>query len=815
MNISYEWLKAFVPTAPGADAVRDLLTAHVATVEGFERIGAELEPFVVARVVESERIPDTRLSFNKVDDGSGELLDVVCGAPNVAVGTKYPFARPGTTMPGGLLIEKRKIRGHVSNGMLCSPRELGLGDDHDGILALTTDAKPGTRLLDVLDLSDARLVVDVLPNRPDLLSHRGVAREMAALSGVEPVLPAELTAIPAPPPAVRGATEATAGGVTIRLPDVTDCPRYVGVVIRGVRVGPSPDWLRRRVESVGSRSINNVVDATNYVLHGFGQPVHAFDLSKLGGPAVSVRRAHAGESLVTLDGVARKLTPDVLVIADATKATALAGIMGGQESEVTDRTTDLLLEVASFSPRQVRVGRRQLGLSTDASYRFERGTDLGAVHDVAAIAAGLIAVIAGGTIEAVIDVGADAAPRSAVALHPDRVSRLLGDSVPPAEVRHLLESIGFRVTAVGEAFAVVAPSWRHDVSRDVDLVEEVARLRGYDRLPNVLVGARPGTVPDHPMYVIGIRVRDALVARGLFEARPLPYVAAPRTATAGAPDTLVRVRNPLGDDEPFLRDRLLESLARRAEYNLSRMQGDVRLFEVGTAFLRGAGGVVDEEVRVAAMIMGARRPRHFTEPEPPSLDAWDAKALAELIIQSAWPDARFDLAPGDAGVLWTVSVEGTLRGAVSRIALDAPVWASEAFGVEITLGRMPSKAVAEHGAHDYAKGTPAPPPPQPRRFESLPVTPAAVFDLALIVPDDVPAARVEDTLRKAAGELLEDALLFDEFRGDGVSAGTRSLAWRLTFRHPERTLRDKELEGRRAQLLKTLEQELGVRARTG
>lgn len=815
MNISHEWLKAFVPTAPGPEAVRDLLTAHVATVEGFERIGADLEPFVVARVVESEKIAETRLSFNKVDDGSGELLDVVCGAPNVVVGTKYPFARSGTTMPGGLLIEKRKIRGHVSNGMLCSPRELGLGDDHEGILALATDAEPGTRLLDVLDLSDVRMVVDVLPNRPDLLSHRGVARELAALSGGEPVLPAELAAIPVAPAAVRGATEATAAGVTIRLPDVTDCPRYVGVVIRGVRVGPSPDWLRRRVESIGSRSISNVVDATNYVLHGFGQPVHAFDLAKLGGPAVSVRRAHARESLVTLDGVARKLTPDVLVIADATKATALAGIMGGQESEVTAQTTDVLLEVASFSARQVRVGRRQLALSTDASYRFERGTDPAAVPDVAAIAAGLIALVAGGTIEAVIDVGADAVPRSAVTLRPDRVSRLLGDPVDAAEVRQLLESIGFRVAGAGDAFAVVAPSWRHDISRDVDLVEDVARLRGYDRLPDVLVGARPGTVPDHPMYVTGTRVRDALVANGLFEARPLPYVAGPPTATAGAPDALVRVRNPLGDDEPFLRDRLLESLARRAEYNLSRMQGDVRLFEVGTAFLRGSGGAVDEEVRVAAMIMGARRPRHFTEPEPPAFDAWDAKALAELIIRAAWPGARFDLAPGEAGVLWTVSVEGTLRGEVSRIDLDAPVWASAAFGVEITLGRMPAKAVAVRGTHDYTKGAQSAGPPQPRRYEALPVTPAAVFDLALIVPDDVPAARVEDTLRKAAGELLEDALLFDEFRGDGVSAGTRSLAWRLTFRHPERTLRDKELEGRRAQLLKTLEKELGVRARTG
>ena len=814
MNISHEWLKAFVPHGLSAEAVRDLITAHVATVEGFERIGAELEPFVVARVVESEKIPETRLSFNKVDDGSGELLDVVCGAPNVTVGTKYPFARSGTMMPGGMLIEKRKIRGHVSNGMLCSPRELGLGDDHDGILELTTVAEPGTRLLDILDLSDARLVVDVLPNRPDLLSHRGVAREVAALSGVSCRLPPELASVPAAPVAVRGDSEASASGVTIRLPDREDCPRYVGVVIRGVRVAPSPDWLRRRVESIGSRSINNVVDATNYILHAFGQPVHAFDLAKLNGATVSVRRARAGESLVTLDGVKRSLTPEVIVIADATEATALAGIMGGQASEVTGETTEVLLEVAAFAARQVRSGRRRLALSTDASYRFERGTDQASIPDVAVVAAGLIALVAGGKIDAVIDVGRDPGAQTAVALRPERVSRLLGDSVPASEVMQLLESVGFGVSEAGDTFSVVPPSWRHDVSRDVDLVEEIARLRGYDRLPDALVGVRPGTVQDHPMYVVGKRVRDALVAHGLLEARPLPYVAAPRGSTGDAPEGLVRVRNPLGDDEPFLRNRLLDSLARRVEYNLSRMQGDVRMFEVGTAFLGRAGGAVEEEIRVAAAIMGSRRPRHFTEPEPPSFDAWDGKALAELIVRAAWPGAGFELVPGGGGVLWNVLVEGALRGTVGPLEVDAPVWAAAAFGVEITLGGMPAHAVANEGAHDYAKGVMTKSSQLPRRYSALPVTPAAVFDLALLVPDGIPAARVEMVLRSAAGDLLEDALLFDEFRGDAVPAGTRSLAWRLTFRHPERTLRDKEIEGRRAQLLKTLEKELGVRART-
>lgn len=810
MNVSHEWLKAFVPHDLSPAAVRDLLTAHVATVEGFERTRPELAPFVVAQVVESEKIPDTRLSFNKVDDGTGELLEVVCGAPNVVVGAKYPFARTGTTMPAGLVIERRKIRGFTSNGMLCSPRELGLGDDHDGIMTLDTDAAPGTPLLDVLPLGDVRLAVDVMPNRPDLLSHLGVAREVAALTGVTLRIPAELGALRAVKRVTRGESSATSGGVTVRVEDPSDCPRYCGVIVRGVKVGPSPEWLRRRVESVGGRSISNVVDATNYVLYGFGQPVHAFDLARLGGGRIVVRRARSGERLVTLDGTARALTPEVLTIADATDAVALAGIMGGQASEVTDATKDILLEVATFSPRVVRAGRRQLGMSTEASYRFERGIDDAAVPRIATIAAALLASVAGGTVEAMLDVGSPAKRRKPVVLDPARVGRLLGDRVSAAETTRLLKSVGFGVAKSGKSLRVAPPSWRHDVSRDVDLVEEVARLRGYDRLPDTLVGARPGTVPDHPLHAAARRVRDALVGAGMLEARPLPYVAAPAAGEHGA----VRVRNPIGEDEPYLRTEVLATLARRAEYNLSRMQGDVRLFEIGTVFHAAEGGGVREEIRVGALIMGARRPRHFTEAEPPAFDAWDAKGLAELIARTAWPGARIELTSGAGGALWTVSVEGTARGVVRSVVLDAPVWAAPAFGVEVTLGRMPTAPVAPRGTHDYGRAS-VPSPPSPVRYSPLPTTPAAEFDLALLVPDGVLAADVERVMRRVAGDTLEQLVLFDEYRGGHIPAGTRSLAWRLTFRHPERTLRDKEIEGRRGQVVKVLEQELGIRVRAG
>ena len=807
MRISHEWLRAFVPHALSPAEVGDLLARHVVSLDGIERLRADLAAIVVARVIESEKIPDTKLTFNKVDDGSGALLAVVCGAPNVSAGTLYPFARAGTMMPDGLKLERRKIRGFVSNGMLCSARELKLGADHEGILRLDVDAPPGTPLLDAMPIGDSVLDLDVLPNRPDLLSHLGVARELAALTGSAVGTPLELQKPSKPPKATRGARAASAKGASVKVEDLAGCPRYVAAVIRGVKVGPSPEWLGRRVESVGGRSINNVVDATNYILHGLGQPVHAFDLAKLAGHAIVVRKAMPGESLVTLDGIPRKLEPWMTVIADGASATALAGVMGGRDSEVTDATTDVLLEVAYFTPRDVRAVRRALGISTDASYRFERGVDGRNTGAVAAQAAGLIVSVAGGTIEAMLDVGSAQRARKAVSLQPARVARLLGARVSATEIRRLLTGIGFAVKpSKGGAYAITAPSWRHDVSRDVDLVEEIARLRGYDLLPDDLKPYRPGTVPDDPLHLAGSRVRDALVAAGLAEVRPMPF-----TKGDGSPH--VRVSNPLAEDEPFLRTSLLDTLARRAEYNLNQHEGNVRLFEVGSAFVPHGAGLPQETLRAAALVMGDRRPPHFTDPKPPKYDAWDAKALAETIARAAFPGCHTTLDPADGEVLWTVRVDGRDAGTVRGVALDAPVWASSAFGVEIALGELSSAPPAAPGAHAY-KDPGHDAGARFVQFRPLPTTPAAEFDLALLVRNDLAAAEVERVIRQSSGGLLERLVLFDEFRGAGVPEGMRSIAWRLTFRHPERTLRDKEIDGRRSQLLKTLENILGVVPRT-
>ena len=811
MIVSHDWLRSFAPHDKSAREIGELLNDHTVTFDGLESLRSDIAPIVVGLVVEAARHPDSdHLSITKVDDGSGTLLDVVCGAPNVAAGVKYPFARSGTTMPDGLKIEKRKIRGQTSNGMLCSARELNLSTDHDGILALTTDAPPGTPILQVLgDVGDSRLNLDVLPNRPDLLSHRGIARELSALLQVPITLgdlhQSEHDAV-ARIPMVHGDVAATADGVRVSIEDPASCPRYTAIVIRGVTVGPSPDWLRERLEAAGSRSINNVVDATNYALLGLGQPVHAFDLAKLTDHAIVVRPTRDGEFIVTLDGVERKLPVGTTAICDGARPVALAGVMGGRDSEVTPGTTDILLEAANFDARFVRRVRRAIGLATDASYRYERTIDAASTPDAALLCAALIVRLSGGTVTARIDVGEPPKKPADVTLRPSRVTKLLGDPVAPTEIVRIVESLGCVVQLIdADTLRVTPPTWRQDLLLEVDLIDEVVRFRGFDTVSDELRPFRPGTVPDHPLHLAELRVRDFLVGRGLYEARPMPFT---KDNRSGA-----RVQNPLADDEPFLRASILDTLARRAEYNLNRMEGDVRLFEVGHVFLPSGDRLPLEEVHVGALLLGKRLPAHFTDPDPAPFDAWDAKALAESLANVAFPGQVIAAVPENADLLWRVLANGIDVGSVRRVPVDKPVWAADVFGVELSLGVMPSADVAPAGRHAHVSAMERPPVVPHVVYRTIPTMPAAAFDLALVLPNGVSAADVESVLRRDGGEMLESLQVFDEYRGDRLPAGVRSVGWRLQFRHPERTLRDKELEGRRSKLVSALQRELGVSVR--
>ncbi|MEO5580399.1 MAG: phenylalanine--tRNA ligase subunit beta, partial [Gemmatimonadaceae bacterium] len=636
------------------------------------------------------------------------------------------------------------------------------------------------------------LVIDVLPNRADLLSHLGLAREIAAATGESlqwpKVSPSRAAADPAP------ATPSIASAVPVDILDARACRRYMGAHISGLSVGPSPDWLVARIEAVGSRSINNVVDATNYMLHGFGQPMHAFDFARLDGPAVIVRRAREGEKLVTLDGLERELDDGVTVIADAARAQAIAGVIGGKASEVTAATTDIFLEAAAFDAAGVRATSRRLGISTDASYRFERGVDSGAMPELMTYAVELIVALAGGKLVGdVIDVSFDRST-TIVNLRPSRVERVLGVEISIKQIQRDLESVGFSVEDRGttDELRVAVPSYRADVMSEIDLIEDVARLHGYSEFPSDIRPFRPGTVPDAALDIAAERVRVEAIAAGIYEARPMPFVR--------SGDDSLRVRNPLAEDEAFLRTSVIDSLARRAEYNLAHMQRNVRLFEIGTVFSverRLGSAAPRERMHAAAVILGERRPPHFTEPRPPHFDEWDAKALGLRLARAAYPHALVEIRSGQGGMLWTVTVDGAEAGWIRSVALDAPVWASPAFGIEIDIeGDGPAGSTSVNA------------------YRPVPAMPAMQVDLALVVPDGTLAETVEDVIRREAGELLESLVLFDEFRGPGVPDGSRSLAWALTFRHPERTLRDKEIHGRTGRILTALERVLGIRQRT-
>ncbi len=822
MDISYRWLRALAPSLEdGPERVAERLAMYGAPVDEMVPLGAALDDVVVGRVLETRAHPDAdKLSVCRVDAG-GEPLEVVCGAPNVKQGALYPFAPVGATLPGGLSIRAAKIRGITSRGMLCSERELALGRDHTGIMELRGQFEPGTALIEALGLDDVRLVVDVTPNRPDLLSHLGVARELAPEGVAGLVLPpipddGESAAQAEGLTFQRTQDPGMVDGVSVRIEDPAGCPRYIAVVVRGVRVAPSPEWLAGRLRAAGLRPINNVVDATNYVLMELGQPLHAFDLSRLGGPEIRVRRAKAGERIVTLDGEKRTLSDRMVVIADAERPVAVAGVMGGEDSEVDESTADVLLECALFDPKSIRATRNALGMSTDASYRFERGVDVEGMERAARRAVELILALAGGRL---VPEAADVFPGEQeapiVSIRPSRVAHLLGADVGEAAIVDYLEPLGFEAAARGEdRIDFRIPGYRrYDVSREVDLIEEVARRHGYDVFPDTLHPFRPSAVPDDPMLAFQARLRAALVAAGLMEARHVPFVP--------ASDGDVALLHPLSQEESRLRRELLPRLVRAVESNFAHGVRDVRLFELGTVFGAAAPGEQPTEaVRVAAVFTGARHAPHWSSEAEP-FDVWDVKGLLDRLADvlgveagvladasapagapgpvPSEPDALVT-PPGsvlDGGGLFVLRSLGSTVGVAGQVrpdALDAPAWAAPVWALEATL-------------------TPAMVHPTVPRYRPLPAFPPIDRDLALVVPDALPAERVGTIAREAAGDLLEDVRVFDVYRGKGVPDGHRSIAFRLRFRSLERTLTDDDADAAVDRVLKRLQEELGVRRR--
>ena len=810
MNISYDWLKSLAPgLSESPDELADRLALLGAPVEEITPVAVGLEDVIIGRVRAVRGHPNAdRLSLCEVDNGE-RVVQVVCGAPVIEEGGFYPFAPVGVTLPGGLELKRAKIRGEYSNGMLCSEKELGFGRDSSGIMLLSGDVSAGQSLIEALGLDDVRMDVEVTPNRGDWLSHVGIAREVAP-GGVAGVA---LAPVPGASPldleVKSGEREVSHGDVTIRIDEPEQCYRFLGVIIRGVKVESSPQWMAARLRAVGQQAINNVVDATNFVMLEMGSPMHAYDLGKLEGSSLIVRRATEGETMQTLDGLEHKFDSEMLLICDTTVPHDIAGIMGGMHSSVTSDTTDVLLECALFEPRSIRRTRRALGISTDASYRFERGVDPEGHLPAVKRALEVILATAGGVVDGpIIEVLPRPWEASAVRLRPARVERVLGVRFDAAELGALLTPLGFTVQNGGENgggdLSVIIPGFRsYDVTREIDLIEEVTRAYGYDRFPEDLSAARSTTVEDDPVFQLEDRLRTVLSGEGSFEAA--------NPAFAPTHEGEVELSNPISMEESRLRSSLIPGLVRNVEYNFARGVRDVRLFELGTVFYAaGAGEPPREELRIAFVVTGRRQPEHWSG-SGEAVDFSDVKGLVETVLaESGWNEPALRV-PADAGFSENLAGElfvasrsvaltagdGTPMGAAGQLRperIDAPAWAGEVWAMELTLPGEP-----------VARSTPA--------YRPLSPFPGVDRDLALLVPYDVPTSAVSDEISEVGGVLLGRVTVFDLYQGDGVADRHRSLAFRLRLQAWDRTLTDKEVDRVVEKIAKRLREGLGVEQR--
>ncbi len=798
MRISLQWLSEYVDL-PAPEELARRLTAVGLEVEAVERTGAELAGVVVARVIASERHPNAeKLSVTRVDRGEGEPLQIVCGARNYQVGDLVPLATVGTVLPGGTRIERAKLRGVESLGMLCSARELGLSEDAAGLLILPPELTPGTPIARALGLEDVVLEVNVTPNRPDALSHLGVAREVAALLG---------TAVHPPASRLVEGGGAASDAVRIRIEAPERCARYAARVIEGVRIGPSPAWLARRLERCGVRSISNVVDATNFVLLELGHPLHAFDLDKVAGQEIVVRTARPGEVITTLDGKARTLELDDLLIADRDRGSALAGVMGGGDSEISAGTTRVLLESAWFAPGGIRRTSRRHGLKSEASYRFERGADPGMVIRAADRCAALIAELAGGTVRAgVVDVHPRPVAQPEVRLRWRRPAELLGMDVPRDEARRVLLGLGFEELAQdaeGATFRV--PTWRVDVSIEEDLIEEIVRARGYDALPETLPATAVRTPAEPPEAQAVARARAALEGAGFGEAVNFSFVAArdlEALASGGAAaEPAIALKNPISADLAVMRTSLVPSLLRNAAHNRRQRVEEVRLYEIARAYHRGAreGAPASEPLEIAGVALGRRSPVGWTS-GPDAVDFHDAKAAVVAVLEALGvEDARFE-APGGDWLHPRVSARVSAGGAGLGELGELHPRVTEAF-------ELPRGVLAFRLSMDalLAAGHLVP------TYRPIPRLPAVLRDLAVVVDDGITAASVEALVREEP--LVEAVTLFDVYRGAPLPAGRKNLALAIAYRAPDRTLTDAEADVAHARIVERLVRGVGAELR--
>ncbi len=778
MKFTVNWLKEYVDCDLEPAAIADRLTMLGLEVDSTAPIFPYLDTVVVARILSVEPHPNAdRLVVCQADCGD-RTLPVVCGAPNARPDMLTALALPGTELPDGT-IRKAKIRGQVSEGMFCSERDLGLGTDHAGILELPADAPVGVSLRQLYNLDDTLIEIDLTPNRPDCTCVVGIAREIAGVTG-RPLSQPDVA------PGDLGGSDRFS--VTVEAREA--CPRYAAKLIEGVTIGPSPAWLRHRLLAVGLRPVNNVVDITNYVMLELGQPLHAFDFDRLAGGAIVVRHPRVGETITTLDGVERRLEPDMLCICDADKPVAVAGVMGGANSEVGDDTTTILLESACFDPVSIRRTSRRLGLSTDASYRFERGVDPSLAPRALARAAALIEEIAGGrAVAGGFDAGGEAISEPApIRLRIGRVRDLLGIDIDRDRVAHLLAGIEIPSQPDGEdALVVRPPSFRVDIEREVDCIEEVARLVGYDSIAAAMPSVPLACPAVQPERDLRRRIAAVMAGCGFWEAVNYSFVDAAHFDMLGLnPEdpkrSVVRLRNPISENQAVLRTMLLPGLLVNAAHNCNHQEGDVRLFEIGKIFLpRPDADQPDEHLELAAVMTGRRYANapmfHFGDAP---VDFFDVKGVAETLVAElrlADVALRADTAPpyadGDRFLaVWAGDRRIGMVGCLAPAVRDRFDLRRDVFFLVFDLAAVAACATT------------------PMTFTPLPRYPAVVWDLAVVVPEAVPAGDIVAHIEGLDEPLVEAVELFDVYRGKPLAEGTKSVGLTIRYRSREKTLDD-------------------------
>jgi phenylalanyl-tRNA synthetase beta chain len=803
VKVLLSWLREFCPVEVSAEDLAETLIANGVHVEEVVRPWERLSGVVVARVLEVRDHPNSdKLCVARVTDGRAER-QVLAGVRNMQAGDLVPLAAPGATVPAlPDPLQPRTLRGEVSDGMLCSPHELALSADHGGILILPSDTPVGADFKELFGLDEVVLDVEIEPNRPDLMSVFGVAREAAAA-----------TATPLTPPdtSLAESDEKAADAATVEIRDLDRCPRYLARVIRTVTVGPSPIRVQARLTAAGMRPLSNVVDATNYVLLEMGHPLHPFDLALLEGAGIVVRRAEEGERLTTLDDVERSLTADDLVIADHAKAVAIAGVMGSASAEVSADTRDVLLESAYFERKGILWTARRLGLQTEASLRFERGADPEVVPKAADRAARLIAEWSGGAVLAGSVGSGEAPPRRRLSIRPERASLIIGSGVTAADIREAFGRLRVQATdrpvddEVGVEVEVEVPSYRVDLDREIDLIEEVARIRGYDRVGSTLPGIRQAGGLQ-PSYAHRRRVRQAMVRAGLRETISLSFASpADLELMSFAPAAAVRLANPLTADDGFLRASLIPGLLRALARNLARQVRGAALFEVGRTFRLGGdeGRPVGERDSLAFAMTGLLLPGVHGDPR--DADFFDAKGALEAVMASLGigDDWALGEAPG-----WpfhparsaVVAVAGAPVGVIGELHPRAA--RLQDFRSPVAVAELDSGALAEHATDVVA-------------YRDVPRFPPVRRDLSFYVDASVPAGRMREVLLEAAGGLADTAVLFDLFTGPPVPEGKKSLAFSVDFRAPDRTLTDEEVDASVAAIVQRLGAEFGAELRAG